>query len=133
MKARFANPRWKCIIAACLTAYFLWSAWFGLRGRFAPDDMMNLGMYYRLGPAKVVLSQFAVWSDFYRPMGAAFYLPLYELFGLHVRAFRIAVLILLLINVYLLYRLARLLGASELAAGLAAFVMCFHRAMGLLY
>jgi hypothetical protein len=130
----FTDPRFRrAATAACLLTYFLYSAWFGLRAHFAPDDMMNLGMYYRLGPAKVVLSQFAVWDNFYRPMGAAFYLPLYELFGLHIRAFRIAVLILLMINVYLLYRLARLLGANELAAGLAAFVMCFHRAMGLLY
>jgi hypothetical protein len=52
MKARFAKLRSKYIIAACLTAYFLWSAWFGLRGRFAPDDMMNLGHVLSLGPDK---------------------------------------------------------------------------------
>src|SRR5258706_498107 len=133
MSGRFADSRWRCCIVACLIAYFLWCAWFGLRARFAPDDIMNLGMCFRLSPARVIVSQFAVWENVYRPMGAAFYLPLYSWFGLHPRPFRVVVLILLLVNVYLIYRLARLVGASELAAVLAAFVLCFHKAMGLLY
>ncbi len=40
---------------------------------------------------------------------------------------------ILAVNVYLVYRLARLLGASEWAACLAALVACYHAGLANLY
>jgi hypothetical protein len=88
--------------------------------------MMNLGRYFLLGPWKVLESQFLLWEGFYRPMGAAFYLPLYHWFGLNPVPFQATILVVLAINSILLYWLAVILGAGELAAGLAALVTAYH-------
>jgi len=107
-------------------AYFLYFAWGGLFANFAPDDMMNLAGYWEQGPWRAVASQFLVGSNAYRPMGALFYLPLFTVFGLNPLPFRIVVFLLLLANVGLAYRAARVLGADGTAATLAALVICYH-------
>jgi hypothetical protein len=113
-----------------VAAYFWWSNAFGLRAPFAEDDMMNLGNYFIMRPFELLGSQFLLWKSYYRPFGAAFYLPLYSWFGLQPRPFHVVLLAVLLLNVWLLYRLARVLGASEIAAALTALVGCFHPLMG---
>ena len=94
---------------------------------------MNLDFYWKRGPAWMGYAQFPLWRGYYRPMGAVFYLPLFEAFGLNPAAYHAAIMLLLLANAYLLYRLAKLLGAGELAAGLAALVVCYHAGLGQLY
>jgi hypothetical protein len=115
-------------IAAALTigAYFLWFAWDGLGAGFAGDDMMNLHGYWKLGPWHAIYSQFLLGTNAYRPLGALFYLPLYTLFGLNPLPFRVVILLVLAANTWLVWRLARELGAGEVAAALAALAVSYH-------
>jgi hypothetical protein len=117
-----------------LLAWFLYCSR-GVAGvHFAPDDMMNIdNFYWAPGPWRLLYSQFLIWRGFYRPMGGLFYLPIFSIWGLNPAPYHIALSLVLLANVYLVYRLARLLGGGELAAGLAALVACYHAGLGNLY
>jgi hypothetical protein len=119
--------------AAFLLVYFLYFTWDGLRVHFAVDDIGNMAHYYRGGPVSLILSQFTLWRGDYRPMGGLFYVPILTLAGLDPVPYQAALLLILLANVYLIYRLARLLGCSELAAGLAALIGCYHAGLHNLY
>ncbi|MGD0868089.1 MAG: hypothetical protein ABSB88_00955 [Bryobacteraceae bacterium] len=66
------------------------------------------------------------WGGFYRPMSGLFYLAVFSLFGLNPAPYHVATWLVLLASAYLMYRMARLLGGGELAAGLAALVACYH-------
>jgi hypothetical protein len=126
-KLQTNSSRWQTpIIAAAVVIYCVAMSWERVTTYFAADDMMNLGNYFRLGPWAALESQLLLWKGYYRPMGAAFYLPLYYWFGLNPAPFQIAIVALLALNSLLLFRLAVALGASELAAGLAALVAAYH-------
>ena len=105
------------------------------RGRapFGADDMMNIAAHWRPNPWRLLYSPFLLWHDFYRPLGGLFYVPIFWKFGLNPWPFHAALLALLLINAALLYRLARLLGATELAAWLAALIAAYHAGLVNLY
>jgi len=119
--------------AVGLTAYFAYFSWDALQVKFAPDDLMNLEHYWRM-PARQLLGEFAApWLGGYRPLGAAFYLPLHRLFGLNPAPYHAALLLILLANVFLLYRLARALGCSETTSGVAALLACYHGGLSFLY
>jgi hypothetical protein len=120
------RPPWgRLALYVGLLAYSLFFSWGRTRYPFAEDDMMNMGIYFGRGPWGAIASQFLLWKGFYRPMGAAFYLPLLHWFGLNPAPFQLGIVLLLAFNTYLEYRLARALGASELAAGLAALVVSY--------
>ena len=119
--------------AALLLAYFLYFSWDRLRVPFSSDDLMNLDFYWKRGVGWMLLSQWPLWRGLYRPMGAVFYMPLFEGFGLNPAPYHVAVMLLLLANAYLLYRFAKVLGAGELAAGLAALIACYHAGLSALY
>jgi hypothetical protein len=117
-----------------LGAWFLYFSRDVLGVRFAPDDMMNVdNFYWTPGTWRLFYSQFLIWRGYYRPMGGLFYLPILSLWGLHPAPYHVALSLVLAVNVYLVYRLARLLGATEWAAGLAALVACYHAGLGNLY
>ncbi|HLI84896.1 MAG TPA: hypothetical protein VKV17_13315 [Bryobacteraceae bacterium] len=112
-------------IVVAVTVYASLLGWDRVRTNFAADDMMNMGQYFLLGPAKALAAQLLFWKGYYRPMGAAFYLPLYHWFGLNPAPFQAAILALLAINAIVLYWLAITLGAGEVAAGVAALVAAY--------
>jgi hypothetical protein len=120
-------------LAVFLLAYFLFFNWDGLRVHFALDDIGNMAHYYRDGPWWLAASQFLPWRGYYRPMGGLFYVPILHFSGLNPAPYQAALLLLLLANVYLVHRLARLLGCGELAAALAALVVCYHAGLSNLY
>ena len=67
-------------------------------------------------------------------MGAAFYLPLYHWFGLNPVPYQFTLLVLVAVNAYLVYLLARGLGCAELESGLAALIASYHTGLtNLLY
>jgi hypothetical protein len=116
----------KLPFAVLLLAYFVYFNRDALPVHFAPDDMMNIEYAWRYPPLQVLLAQFTPWSGFYRPMGGLFYIALFAVAGFNPVPYHYVLLSLLLADVYLLYRLARLLGASETAAGLAALIACYQ-------
>jgi hypothetical protein len=117
-----------------LGAWFLYFSRDVLGVRFSPDDMMNVdNFYWTPGIWRLVYAQFLIWRGYYRPMGGVFYLPILSLWGLNPAPYHAALSLVLAVNVYLVYRLARLLGAGGWAAGLAALVACYHAGLGNLY
>jgi hypothetical protein len=126
------SPR-ACACALFLLAYFLYFTLDGLRVHFAVDDIGNMAHYYRGGPLSLAFSQFTLWRGDYRPMGGLFYLPILAFAGLNPVPYQAALLLLLLANACLIYRLARLLSSGQLAAGLAALVACYHAGLHNLY
>ena len=65
----------------------------------------------------------------YRPMGAAFYLPIYDVFGMNPLPYRMAVLAILAANIFLSWRIG--VAADEIAAAatLTAVLVCAHASM----
>jgi hypothetical protein len=131
-----SHPWRKPASALFLCAWFVYFSRDVLRVHFAPDDMMNIdNFYWSPGPWRLVYAQFAIWRGYYRPMGGLFYLPILSVWGLNPAPYHVVLSLLLAANVYLVYRLARLLGGGggELAAGLAALVVCYHAGLANLY
>lgn len=118
--------RRRLLFALLLVAWFFYFSYDTLTVHFAPDDMMNMAGYWRMKPAQLVTSHVLLWRGFYRPMGAVFYLPLFHWFGFDPAPYHAVILAVLLANVYLVYRLATLLRAGQVAAGLAALLVCYH-------
>ena len=118
---------------ALLAAYFAWFSRTTLRVHFAPDDMMNLANYWRLPPWKQVLGPLMFWRPLYRPVAGWFLMPILHGFGLNPMAFRVGLLVFLLANAFLIYRLSRLLGCGERAALLVGLVACYHVGLNNLY
>jgi hypothetical protein len=126
--------RWRRLaFAAFLLAWFCYFTHDSLGVHFAIDDIGNMAHYYRGGPLALAVSQFTIWHGDYRPMGGLFYVPIVAIAGLNPVPFQAALLLILLVNVWLLYRLAVRLGAGELAAGLAALAIAYHAGLHNLY
>ena len=130
-------PRWhrlqSVFIAIALAAYFLYFAHAALWAHFAIDDPMNLGVYWRHGLATSFGDVVLLWRTSYRPMGAVFYLPIYDAFGMNPLPYRVAVLALLASNIFLSWRIARMVTKSFAAATLTAVLVCAHASMVSIY
>jgi hypothetical protein len=126
--------RWRnAALSIFLAAYFFFFNWDSLRVHFALDDIGNMAHYYRQGPWWLLATQFLPWRGYYRPMGGLFYVPILHFAGLNPLPYQAVLLLLLLANVCLIHRAARLLGCGELAAALAALVACYHAGLSNLY
>ena len=117
-----------------LAAWFLYFSRDVLAVHFAPDDMMNAdNFYWTPGLWRLFYSQLLIWRGYYRPMGGLFYVPILSVWGLNPAPYHVTLSLVLAVNVYLVYRLARILGAPGCAAGLAALVACYHAGLANLY
>src|SRR5579863_8134293 len=101
-----------------------------LHAYFGDDETMNLYGYWSPPLGKVALANVLFWSNFVRPMGAIYYLPLYGIFGLNPVPFTIVRIAVLLVNTVLFYYLAVWLLRSRWMALLAAFPVAYHAGMG---
>jgi hypothetical protein len=130
-----AGSRWwhKSAFAIFLLGYFWYFSWDSLWVHFAPDDMMNMASAWRTKPIQLLLAQLTPWSAYHRPLGALFYSVNVNAFGLNSVPFHVELSLMLLVNVYLIYRFGKLLGAGEIPAGLAAMLACYHAGMMNLY
>jgi hypothetical protein len=111
---------------ALLMGYFLYFAVPSLRGGFSQDEMMNMYFYWQPGTAKCLWANICFWTDFYRPGGALYYLPLYHFFSLNPEPYRVAQLAIVAASIPIMYWLSRLLTESRLVAFLAAIIVCYH-------
>lgn len=127
-----ARPQ-RLTFALLILAYFLYFNWEGLWAHFAADDMMNMHHYWQMGMGRLVLEQFMPWRGSYRPMGGLFYMPLLSAFGLNPVPYHAVMLAILGGNLYLMYRFARMAGATELQSGLATLIVAFHSGLSVLY
>ncbi|MGD0013308.1 MAG: hypothetical protein ABSD56_02610 [Bryobacteraceae bacterium] len=112
--------------AAVVLAFFLYFVWHGLSAPFAEDDMMNIYTYWSRGPWQLIKGLLLFFTTYYRPMGGVFYSLMYHFFGLNPLPYHIGVALLLLINVFLAFRLAVHLFGSQLLGGLTALLTAYH-------
>ncbi|MBV9507303.1 MAG: hypothetical protein JO323_20100 [Acidobacteriia bacterium] len=125
-QAEAQRRRRRILILLSLLSYFLVLSLERITYRFSADDMMNMGIYFQLGPWRALESQFLVWRGFYRPLAAAFYIPLHHWFGLNPAPFQIAILCILAANLVLFFYLAIALGCDDLTAVLASLIVAYH-------
>ena len=136
------------LAASCFLAYFLWFTVDGLSSWFSDDDLMNLhnslarivlndardDFYFRPLPAvELVLQNFGIGTDLDRPMGLAFYRLFYAGWGFTAFPFRLAALLLLSANLWLLYQVARRVSGSRETAWLVMLLTGFHASFASLY
>ena len=123
------DPRCTRLDAICvviLIGYFLHFALPARHGGFREDEMMNLWTYWHLGTLQSVLGLAKLWTSYYRPGGALYYLPLYHFFGLNPLPYRIVQISILVLSIPIAYYLARLLASSRAVAFLAVVAFCYH-------
>ena len=123
------------LAALFILAYFLYFAYWGLFADFTQDDLMN--MYRSLArpyPA-LVADNLLFWrfSPTYRPFGALVYKVSLDLFGLNLFPLRVFCYLVLGLNIFLVYALARRLTGSREVGALAALLHSFHRNFSQLY
>jgi hypothetical protein len=77
-----------------VVAYFCWYAGGGLFAHFSPDDMMNMHVHWSAGWEASLRAILFFWTPSRRPLGALYYLPVYDAFHLQVLPYRAAILCL---------------------------------------
>jgi hypothetical protein len=123
------NSRETLIDVACVTVligYFLYFTLPAVYGGFAPDEPMNMYFYWYPGTSKCLWANVLFWSDFYRPAGALYYLPLYHFFALNPEPYRIVQMGIVAASIPIIYWLCRLLTTSRWVAFLGAMIVCYH-------
>jgi hypothetical protein len=113
-----------CVIV--LVGYFLHFALPSLRGGFGTDEPMNIYFYWHPGILRCLWANVSFWSDFYRPAGALYYLPLYHFFYLNPEPYRIVQVGIVGVSIPIIYWLCRLLTTSRSIAFLGAIVVSYH-------
>jgi hypothetical protein len=113
-------------IALLIGGFSLWWTRFSLGTRLDNDDVMNLNFAWGPPLHRLLLALLVPFTPFYRPSGAALYRFIFDLFGLNFLPFRIAVHLMLLLNLYLVYKLARTLTRSAETGAMAALLYSFH-------
>jgi hypothetical protein len=114
------------VLMLAIAAWFLGHTWKGLAVYFQEDDLMNMYQAWVLPLYKLVLANLTPFTSVYRPLGAGFYRLLYHSAGLHPLPFRIVAYGLMMLNVWLIFRLARFLTGSTEIAILSALLGSFH-------
>ena len=114
------------MIAAFIGLWFFVHAWRGLFVGFQDDDMMNLYHAWMLPWYKLAAANLIPFTPVYRPLGSALYRILYLAAGLHPLPFRIVAYALMTLNIWLVFRLAKLLTGSTEIAVLAALIGSYH-------
>jgi hypothetical protein len=104
-----------------------------IRAQFGPDEMMNLYGHWQPPFWKTVAAEITFWSKTLRPMGAFYYLPLYQLFGLNPKPFNVVRSLLLLMNTALFLLLAKKIARSWWVATLASFPIAYQSNIGNLH
>jgi len=111
---------------AAIAAWFLYFAHGGLKAGLSGDDLMNLYAYLQKPVSALLFDNLRFWSTAYRPLGALFYVPLYNLFGLNPLPYRIVCFAILGLNLVLLYHFCVRLTNSRETAFLATFLVSYH-------
>jgi len=93
---------------------------------------MNISYVWNPPLWKVGLAHLEFWSNFSRPMGAIYYLPLFKLAGFNPVPYHVVRLALLLANTWIFYYLALSLTRSWWLAALATVPIAYHAGLAYL-
>ena len=121
------------LVSAVLAGYFLYFAIPALNSQWATDDPMNIGFYWMRGFPGNLWDNLRFWTTAYRPMGSLFYMPIYYFSNLNPMPYRVAMMVILAVNLYLSYRVAEMLAGSKPVAALTTFFVCAHAGMLAIY
>lgn len=113
-------------VAVFLIGYLFWFAGAGIGAQFTDNDLMNLSFHLTPSFGKLLWSNVTYWSSMYRPMGGVVYAASYRLFGFSPLPLRIICFGLILVNLFLLYRVVVRLTDSAEAALLATLLVTYH-------
>ncbi len=105
----------------------------GLTYYFTDDDVMNLRRAWPTPVHQLLRQTFTFDPNGYRPAGLLFYRSMFSLAGLDPRPFHWVCFAFLVINLALLFLLAKTLTNSNEIALLATLIGCFHSRMDVLY
>jgi hypothetical protein len=124
------------LCALFILAFFTFFSYSGLSAYFTFDD--GTTVIACLKPFEVplwrdLLHILTVFTAAFRPLTTLFWRPLYAVFGFNPLPYRIAVHLLLAVNIGLAYLLARRLQMTREAAALTALVFCYNASTGALY
>ena len=115
--------------------YFLYHAHRGLRAEFTHDDLMNCFGAVSSPPSTLVADILVFFrpSRTFRPLGTLVYRGAFDFSGFDLRPFRFLVLILLALNIFLTYCVARRLTHSREIGIIAALVNSYHLNLAYVY
>src|ERR1700730_14422024 len=105
----------------------------GLSYYFTDDDIMNLRRAWPVPTRDLLRQVFTFDPQGYRTVGLLFYRLMFSLAGLHPRPFHWVCFAFLVVNLALLFLLAKTLTNSAEIALLATLIGCFHSRMDGLY
>jgi hypothetical protein len=100
-----------------------------LHNGFHPDDITNLYRAWEQPVAKLLAANLVPFTTVYRPLGSLYYLSVYSMWGLDPWHFRLFTYSLAIVNVMLVYVLARRLFHRLDIAALSALVFSMHPRM----
>jgi hypothetical protein len=123
------------LAAFFIVSFFFFFTYSGLFAYFTFDDGTTI--FACLKPFEVsvwrdILHILTVFTAAFRPLTTMFWRPLYAVFGFNPLPYRIAVHLLLLLNIGIAYAFARRLDATREAALLTALVYSYNGAMSAL-
>jgi hypothetical protein len=105
----------------------------GLRSWFSTDDAMNLYFVWTRPLGRLIGGCFAVFVPYTRPLGQAYYLLLYNVFGFDPLPFNVVRLVVAALDVVVLYLAASRLLKSRSAAMCALILAGVHPAIFSIY
>src|ERR1051326_3880591 len=119
--------------AAFVLAYFVYWTAEGLRCYFAPDDL--LGEYYVWSRPlwKLIAANLFPFTNYYRPLGSAWYYMLFSIAGFHPLPFHLFAYALLILNLWLVFCFTTRLSGSREIGGLATLLGSVHAEFADLY
>jgi hypothetical protein len=123
----------RAVIAFLFAAFFFYCAGFGLRTHFSDDDVMNIDYAWEPPLQKLVLGLAVPFTTFYRPVGSLVYRVMFDIFGLNPSPIRVVVYGFLLLNLWLVYRLAVRLSESREIGAMSALLYTFHGRLAGIY
>jgi hypothetical protein len=113
--------------AAFLALWFVGQTWKALLVDFTEDDLMNMYGAWVLPLRTLVLANLTPFTSVYRPLGSVFYRVMYQCVGLNPLPFRVAAYGLMMLNIWLVYRVIRVVTGSGEIAVMGALLFSYHK------
>ncbi|MBZ5500168.1 MAG: hypothetical protein LAP85_27555 [Acidobacteriia bacterium] len=120
-------PRWVVVGAGSLVgAYFIYFTTHVFQSWLLWDDFFNTHYYWSRPVSALIKGNLIFFSDYYRPLGGIFFLGLYKVFGINAMATHLAVLAILLIDLFILYGIAFALSDAREIGFFCALLGAYH-------
>ena len=124
------------LTAVFILLFFTLFTYSGLFAYFTFDDgtavVANQG-HFDVPMWKNFVNVLTVFTTAYRPLATLFWRPMYAIFGYDPFPFRVAIHLLIILNIWLAYVFAKRLEVTKATAALTALVFCYNASMSDLF